>query len=76
MHDALVQMSTVFPRIDARVFISFVTPWTRHLNVLLLRVFLAHAHPCYVAVVVHAEIEIHFSSCDHMASQGSDKHTQ
>ena len=49
---------TVFPRIDARVFISFATPWTRHLNeagIYLLPVFLAHAHPHYVA---HAKVEI------------------
>ena len=56
--------ATVFPRIDARAFIFFVTPRTRRLNsngagVYLLHIFLAHAHPCYVA---HAEVEIHFSS--------------
>ena len=30
-----------------------------------------HAHSCYAA---HAEVEIQFSSCDCMASQGSDRH--
>ena len=48
----------------------------RYLNragVYLLHVFLAHAHPRYVA---HAEVETHFSSCDRTASQGSDRHTQ
>ena len=48
----------------------------RRLNgagVYLLHVFLAHAHPRYVA---HAGVEIHFSSCDRMASQGSNRHTQ
>ena len=34
---------------------------------ILLHVFLAHAHPRYVA---HAEVEIHFSSCDRMAIKG------
>ena len=32
--------------------------------------FLAHAHLRYV---VHAGVEFHFSSCDRMASQGSDR---
>ena len=42
-------------------------------GIYLLHVFLAPAHPRYVA---HTEVEIHFSSCDCMASQGSDRHTQ
>ena len=42
-------------------------------GVYLLHMFLAHAHPRYVA---HAEVEIHFSSCDRTASQGSDRHTR
>ena len=48
----------------------------QHLNrasIYLLHVFLAPAHPRYV---VHTKVEIHFSSCDRMASQGSDRHTQ
>ena len=48
----------------------------RRLNgagVYLLHVFLAYAHPRYVA---HAEVEIHFSSCDHMPNQRGDRHTQ
>ena len=42
-------------------------------GVYLLHAFLAYAHLRYVA---HAEVEIHFSSCDRTASQGSDRHTQ
>ena len=37
--------STVFPRIDAQAFISFVTPWTRRLNEAGIHVLPAHAHP-------------------------------
>ena len=75
-------IQTVFPRIDTRAYISFATPWTRHLKqswrligtgIYLLHVFLAHAHPHYVA---HTEVEIHFSLCNRMASQGSERHTQ
>ena len=48
----------------------------RRLNgagVYLLDVFLALAHPCYVA---HSEVTIHFNSYKCKASQGSDRHTQ
>ena len=66
----VICLHTVFPRIDARAFISFATPRIRRLNeagVYFTSRISCHAHPRYVA---HAEVEIHFSSCDRMAIKG------
>jgi len=70
IHNYKGSQSIVFPRIDAWAFISFATQRTRHLNEAAFKragVYFPRPPTLYVA---NAEVEIHFSSCDHMATKG------